>query len=135
MQALMQQTSDNLERLERSLNKSEESRHRMDATLVELSERLGWLGDHMREERDLLRQMVGLQQTALDRSAPKAAGGGPLLDEASRTHLRNTDLQMGRLIDEMARTREEMTRELRSEIKLVARTIAFAAGDPQAARD
>jgi hypothetical protein len=60
---------------------------------------------------------------------------GPALDASTRDHIRNTDVQLGRLLEEMVRGRGEISRELRNEIKLVARTIAIAAGEPQMARD
>jgi hypothetical protein len=65
--------------------------------------------------------------------AQRADAGG--LDQVTRDHIRNTDIQLGRLTDEIARGRVELSRELRNEIKLVARTIAIVAGDPQAVGD
>jgi hypothetical protein len=64
---------------------------------------------------------------------PRGRAGG--LDASTRDHIRNTDVQLGRLLEEMVRGRGEISRELRNEIKLVARTIAIAAGEPQMARD
>ena len=61
--------------------------------------------------------------------------GGVVPELASRDHIRNTDVQLGRLTEEVARGRVELSRELRNEIKLVARTIAIVAGEPQAAGD
>ena len=58
-----------------------------------------------------------------------------IADEISRHHLRNLDQHMARLIDEQHKGREQVLRELRSEIRLVTRTIAIAAGQPQAVRD
>jgi hypothetical protein len=52
------------------------------------------------------------------------------LDEQTRSHVRNLDLQLARLIDELRRGREDSTRELRNEIKMVSRVIAAAAGEP-----
>ena len=46
------------------------------------------------------------------------------LDAASQSHLRNLDVYVTRLLDETTRGRNEMVQELRSEIKLLARTIA-----------
>ena len=44
-------------------------------------------------------------------------------------------MQLGRLTEEVARGRVELSRELRNEIKLVARTIAIVAGEPQVVGD
>ena len=46
------------------------------------------------------------------------------LDDATRAHIRNLDVYMARLIEEMISGREEMVRQIRSDIKLLARTIA-----------
>jgi tRNA A37 methylthiotransferase MiaB len=55
----------------------------------------------------------------------EADGGG--VDEATRNHIRNMDVYLARLLDETVQGRSQMTHELRSEIKMVARTIAAAA--------
>jgi hypothetical protein len=135
LQAMMQQTSENLERLERVVVRSEEGRSRLDGTMAGLNERLAVLGDHLSHERELLRRLVDAHETLAEHFARPGGPAMPLLDEATRTHIRNTDLQLGRLVEELGRSRDEMTRELRSEIKLVARTIAFAAGEAQVVRD
>ena len=77
--------------------------------------------------------MVGSQQALVQHLAQRADTGG--LDQTTRDHIRNTDIQLGRLIDELSHGRSELSRELRNEIKLVARTIAIVAGEPQAAGD
>ena len=56
----------------------------------------------------------------------EAEGG---FDEATRNHIRNMDVYLARLLDEAVQGRSQMTHEIRSEIKMVARTIAAAAGD------
>jgi hypothetical protein len=137
VQAMLQQTGENLERLERSVSRAEEGRGRLDATLTSLVQHMGTLGDRMGREQELLQRLAQSQEMIAERLSRRADGvaAGPVLDEATRSHIRNTDLQLGRLVEELGRGREEMTRELRGEIKLVARTIALAAGEPQAIRD
>ena len=125
-----------LERLERSVSRGEDGRQRLDATLAALAERIGALGDRMGQEQELLQRLAQSQELIAERvSRREGVGAGPALDEATRGHIRNTDMQLGRLVDELSRGREEMTRELRGEIKLVARTIALAAGETQPLRD
>ena len=46
------------------------------------------------------------------------------LDTASRSHLRNLDVVMTRLLEETTSGRDRFTDEIRSEIKLLARTIS-----------
>jgi hypothetical protein len=59
-----------------------------------------------------------------------AAGAGAL-DEASRTHLRNLELYLARILEEMTQGRMQATSEIRNEIKVLARTIAALAEDPR----
>ena len=73
--------------------------------MVHLTERLGALGD---------------LKTTLDRTARH--GGG--MDEATQTHIRNLDIYMARLLEELSAGRDDLIQQLRSEIKLLARTIA-----------
>jgi polyhydroxyalkanoate synthesis regulator phasin len=61
------------------------------------------------------------------RLADLAAHGGFGIDETSRHHIRNLDLHMNRLIEELSLGRQYTVQELRSEIKLLARTIAAIA--------
>jgi hypothetical protein len=136
VQAMLQQNSENLERLERSVSRAEEGRAKLESTLAALVDRLAAIGDHLGQEQQLLQRISEGQELIAERVS-RRVDGAVGLDEATRSHIRNTDLQLGRLVEELGRGREEMTRELRGEIKLVARTIALAAGEPPArsARD
>ena len=57
----------------------------------------------------------------LARLAEARAGG---LDEATKNHLRNMDNALNRLVEEFSTGRDELVREIRGEIKLLARTMA-----------
>jgi recombinational DNA repair ATPase RecF len=46
------------------------------------------------------------------------------MDEQTRTHIRNLDNHLSRLVEELSSGREDMIQQLRNEIKLLARTIA-----------
>ena len=63
-----------------------------------------------------------------------AEGDSNGVDETTRNHIRNMDVYLARILDETVQGRSQMTSELRSEIKMVARTIAAVAsgGDPSA---
>jgi hypothetical protein len=131
LQGLLQQTAENVDQLRLALDRSEHARSDLNGTLAILNERLGQLHERMREDHAALGRLAQAQaevQHSLGR------GSVVTLDEATREHIRNTDQKLGRLIDELARGREESTRELKNEIKLVSRTIAIAAGEPQSLR-
>ncbi len=135
VQALLEQTADSLDNLQRTMANSESRRGSGDATLLTLAERLATLTDQMRSEQDLMVKLIESQmevKPVLQRLADAADNPSSALDPASQTHLRNLDVYVTRLLDEMTRGRTESVQELRSEIKLLARTIAKV-GDANAA--
>jgi hypothetical protein len=129
--ALLQQTADNIDRLQQLVGRSEAERGAFQGTIAQLNHNLASLGDRLGRDQDLLERVVGSQHALVQHMTQRAEAGG--LDQTTRDHIRNTDIQLARLIDELSRGRAELSRELRNEIKLVARTIAIVAGEPQAA--
>jgi hypothetical protein len=130
LSALLQQTADNLDRLQQLMGRSESERTALQGSMVQLNQNLAALGDRLGREQAMLERMAGSQQALVQHLVERGDAGG--LDSVTRDHIRNTDVQLGRLVDEVTRGRHELTRELRGEIKLVARTIAIVAGEPQA---
>ena len=129
VQALLEQTAENLEGLQHILARGEEGRAQTSQALMTLTERLSTLTDQMRASQQLMLR-VAEQQAALGpvlhrlaevQATPAAA------DEVVRGHLRNTEIYLSRMLEEMTTGRAQATAELRSEIKLVARTIAALA--------
>lgn len=131
--AMLQQTADNLDGLTQLMTRGEHGRGELTQVLGLLSQRLAALDDRMQREASTTERLLSGQQDLVRQLSQRGEGGG--LDPATRDHIRNTDLQLGRMLDELSRGRGEMTRELRQEIKLVSRTIAIVAGEPQAVRD
>jgi hypothetical protein len=131
VQALLEQTAENLEGLQRSVARSEENQVAVHSGLVALTERLSALGDQIATEQALLARLISSQEELRPVLARLAEADGGGVDEAMRNHIRNMDVYLARLLDETVQGRSQMTHELRSEIKMVARTIAAAAGDPR----
>lgn len=128
VQALLEQTAENLDKLQRLIARGEESRITADASVVTLTERLTTLNDQMSAEQGLLARLVSSQEDlrpVLKRIGESGAG----TDDPGLGHLRNIDTSIARLLDEAVAGRAQMVDELRSEIKMVSRTIAVAAGD------
>ena len=125
--ALLEQTAENLDSLQRTVATAEEGRRAANANLMALTERLSSLTDHMRAEQQLLLRLGENQlevRNLLDRLAETAGGG---FDDASRQHLRNMDIYLARIVEESSNGRVQAVQEIRSEIKLLARTIAALA--------
>jgi hypothetical protein len=131
VQALLEQTAENLEGLQRILARGEEGRAQTSNALLTLTERIAVLTDQMRANQVVMQRMaesqVGLVPT-LQRLAEAQAT--TVLDEPSRAHLRNLELYLARLLEEVAQGRAQATAEIRSEIKVLARTIAALAEQP-----
>ena len=127
--ALLEQTADSLERLQRILARNEDSRHSAEQRLATLTDSLA---DRIQGERTLLARLAEGQTeltSALERLAT-AVGAG--LDEASRGHLRSLDEAARLLLEETREGRTRLAEEVRTEIKLLARTIAAARqADPE----
>ncbi len=129
IQALLEQTADSLDELQRVIGRGEESRQATNAALRSLMDRMGTLTDLMRGEQALLIKLGEHQiemRPLLARLADGSSGG---LDDGARTHLRNIDVGLGRLLEETVRSRNDVVGELRAEFKLLARTIAAVADE------
>jgi septal ring factor EnvC (AmiA/AmiB activator) len=127
VQALLEQTADSLDGLQRTLERTEDSRGSSQTALVSLTEKLATLSDQMRAEQGLLVKLIE-GQMEMRPVLQKLAEGNSGLDPASATHLRNLDVSMSHLLDITAKGQDTMVKELRSELKLIARTLA-AIGD------
>ncbi|MBV8777021.1 MAG: flagellar motor protein MotA, partial [Alphaproteobacteria bacterium] len=126
IQALLEQTADSLENLQRILARSEESRIGANNTLPSLIERLGTLSEHMKAGQMLMVRLAENQMelkpslTRLATIAENSLGQ----DDVLRHHLRNIEAYMARLSEDIVEGRAQTMSELRGEIRLLARTIA-----------
>lgn len=130
VQALLEQTAESLESLQRTMSRGEDDRRSSNANLIQLTEKLATLSDQMRTEQNLMVKLAEAQmdmKPVLSRLADLQMGDQGGVDEATRGHIRNLDVYMMRLLEETVNGRNQMVSELRSEIKLLARTIAAVA--------
>ena len=126
--ALLEQTAESLTSLQRSLIRGEEDRSQTTEAIQDLGEKLAVLGDQMKAGQDLMIRLGEAQlemKPVLERLASATERENAMtLDDVSRGHLRNIDVYTSRLLKDAAPGRDMMVEELRSEIKLLARTIA-----------
>ncbi len=127
IQALLETTADSLDNLQRTVAKAEASRSHGDQSLQMLTERLSTMTDQMRTEQELMVRLAENQaelRLVLQRLAePQQADG---FNDATRNHIRNIDGYLARILEDQVNGRNQMVQELRSEIRLLARTIAAA---------
>ncbi len=134
LQALLEQTAENLDTLQRTIANAEERRRSSDTTLLSLAEKISRLTDQMKAEQSLLLK-IGENQVALQPIMSRLAEGlerGQFgIDEATQQHIRNIEVVLHHLRGDLAEGRSGTVQEIRSEIKLLARTIAALAEEAQ----
>jgi hypothetical protein len=126
--ALLEQTAESLDNLQHTIALGAESNAAANKALLSLSDKLGTLTDQMKSEQDLMIKLAESQmeiKPVLERLAEATSAESSVsLDEASRMHLRNLDVYVKRFLEESGPAREHLIQEFRSEIKLLARTMA-----------
>ena len=117
IQALLEQTADSLENLQRIIGRGEESRIGANATLTALTDRLGVLGEQMKAGQMVMVKLAENQvelKPVLTRLAD-VADGSVGHDDALRGYLRNIEAYMARLIEDLAQGRAQSVQELRGD--------------------
>jgi hypothetical protein len=130
VQALLEQTAENMEALQRVLSRAEDGRGAGNAALVALNERMATLADTLKANQMLMVKLAE-GQIALAPVLHRLSDTNGAGDEVGRAHLRNIELLLNRFLSESEAGRMQSTAELRSDIKVLTRTIAaIADGSP-----
>jgi biopolymer transport protein ExbB/TolQ len=126
-EALLEQTAESLQELQNIMARGEQTRTSGNDQLADLNDKLSLFADHMRAQQQVLlrvaesqRDLIPLLRNLGEGPAPAAA----CIDDATRTHIRNIDAGLSRLAGALESGRSESVRELRNEIKLLAKTVA-----------
>lgn len=127
VQALLEQTAENMEGLQQVLTRDEDSRNQINNAILMLNERLGTLADTMRASQQLMLR-IAEGQAALGPALQRLSETRQ--DDVSRNHLRNIELYLQRMVSETEQGRARTTAELRNDLRLLTRTVA-ALGEPQ----
>ena len=124
IQALLEQTADNLENLQRTLARGEDSRIDANRGISQLTENLANLTNSMRTQQELLLKLAQGQANlepllvVLAESKKDGANG------QSTTVLKSIEAQLKLLLKDQNTGRQDAVQEVRNEIRLLARTIA-----------
>jgi len=127
IQALLEQTADNLENLQRTLARGEDSRIDANRRIVQLTDNLGSLSESMRTQQELLLKFAQSQSELKPILSALAEGQTNQGDDQAAASLHNIDGHLARLLADQTSGRETAVQEVRSEIRLLARTIAALA--------
>jgi hypothetical protein len=125
VQALLEQTAENMEGLQAVLTRGEEGRLQATQTLTTLADRLNTFTDTMRANQQLMLRIAESQASlapALQRLTDNRDHRAS--DEVAHAHLRNIEHALQRLMAESEQGRLQTTAELRNDIRVLTRTIA-----------
>lgn len=128
VQALLEQTAENMDQLQRVISRGEESRIQSNNALRALGDRMADLSDTLRLQQQLMEKVASSQialAPLLDKLNSAKAGG----DDVSRAHLRNIELLLNRFITESEQGRLQGLNEIRTDLKLLTRTISTRLSD------
>ncbi len=70
-------------------------------------------------------------QLVLEQLAENNQNSGNSLDELTQANIRNIEIYVSRLLEELSSGRDDLIKQVRSEIKLLARTIAASLKNPK----
>jgi len=129
VQALLEQTAENMEALQRVLNRAEDARGQSNITLQALTERMGNLADTLRTNQQLMLKLAEAQVAIGPALNRLAASRDDSRDDVANAHLRNIELLLNRMLTETEQGRSQSTAELRSDLKVLTRTIAAISED------
>jgi hypothetical protein len=128
--ALLQQTAEGLDRLERRMVHGVDENASLQTALRAIGDRLTSLTDELHTSNRLIDRAADARLEAralLTRIASVLERQAGELDEVTRTHVKSLDLVVGRLIEDAARGRDRAVAEIRDEIRLLARTLSVIA--------
>ena len=133
-EALLERTAEGLGELQNIMARGEHTRVAGNEQLHQLNDKLSLLADQMRAEQQVLlrlaegqRDLSTIVRSMSDIAAAVTAPAVPntgAIDDVTRGHIRNLDSTLSRLASSITSGREEIVREIRGEIKLLAKTIA-----------
>ncbi|WP_342627018.1 flagellar motor protein MotA [Nguyenibacter vanlangensis] len=106
VQALLEQTAENLEKLQTLIARGEDGRVQQQALLSSLNERIGVMTETMRASHALMQRMA---------------------DDSGHGHLRGIESLLTRMLTDMEQGRAQVSSDIRSDLRLLARTVAASA--------
>jgi hypothetical protein len=125
VQALLEQTAESIDSLQGTLGRGEDERKHLADNFANLAEKMSAVADQIQSN-----------QKALAKGNEKSIDITPLveymrdnpngLDDPTKEHIRNMDISIRRLVEENNQGNRQLITELRSEIKLLAKTISAA---------
>lgn len=131
-EALLEQSAESLNELQAIMARGETVRSAGSEQLIDLNDKLSLLADQLQagqtvlirmseEQRELAPAIRKFNEVAEKMMAPQAATS---IDDATRSHIRSIDTVLNRMSTALSTGRDDAVREIRNEIKLLAKTVA-----------
>ena len=125
VQALLEQTAESIDSLQSTLGRGEDERKHLADNFANLAEKMSAVADQIQSNQKALANgnQKSIDITPLVEYMRDNPNG---LDDPTKEHIRNMDISIRRLVEENNQGNKQLITELRSEIKLLAKTISAA---------
>ena len=125
VQALLEQTAESIDSLQRTLGRGEDERKHLADNFANLAEKMSAVADQIKTNQKNIEKNNGNAidiKPIVDLMKDNLNG----FDEPTKEHIRSMDISIKRLVEENNQANKQLVSELRSEIKLLAKTISAA---------
>lgn len=140
-EALLEQTAESLNELQRTLSRGEESRIAANNNIIIMNEKLALLTEQMKTEQQVILKVATNQRdisSFLEKisalSAELVNAKMETVDDVTKHHISSIDATLNRLSGELNTGREQIVKDMRAEIKLVAKMILAASNQSESVK-
>ncbi len=125
VQALLEQTAESIDSLQRTLGRGEDERKHLADNFANLAEKMSAVADQIQNNQKAFAKGndKSIDITPLVEYMKENPSG---IDDPTKEHIRNMDISIKRLVEENNQGNKQLMTALRSEIKLLAKTISAA---------
>ncbi len=130
LRGLIEQTAENLDKLQRVVSVGEEQRKQTAQAITGLADRLAALDDHLRTQQSVMVKLASQQaeiRPAVGKLLEAVEGDSMGMDQSTRAHIRSIATHLAQMKEELAGQRSQTVEDINHEIRVLARTIAALA--------
>ena len=123
VQALLEQTAESVDSLQRILGRGEDERRNLANNFSDLANNMSEVADQIKNNQKEFQKLNAkpIDLSGLTNLFKENVSG---IDDATKDHIRSMDVSIKRLVEESNQNNKQLVLELRSEIKLLAKTIS-----------
>tara|TARA_B100000427_G_scaffold329810_1_gene348022 strand:+ start:15940 stop:17097 length:1158 start_codon:yes stop_codon:yes gene_type:complete len=125
VQALLEQTAESIDSLQRTLGRGEDERKHLADNFANLAEKMSAVADQIKTNQKNIEKNNG-NSVDIKPIVDLMKDNLNSFDEPTKEHIRSMDISIKRLVEENNQANKQLVSELRSEIKLLAKTISAA---------